>query len=59
MRATPEAGRSGTDATKTRDAEEPSLIYEISLKNADKGVIDVEQAEERLSQFRRENAGPR
>ena len=44
------------DATKQRDAEEPSLLYEISLKNADKGVIDVEQAEERLLQFKKANA---
>ena len=44
------------DATKRRDAEEPSLLYEISLKNADKGVIDVEQAEERVLQFKKENA---
>ena len=44
------------DATKKRDAEEPSLVYEISLKNADKGVIDVEQAEERLLQFKKANA---
>ena len=41
------------DATKQRDAEEPSLLYEISLKNADKGVIDVKQAEERLLQFKK------
>ena len=44
------------DATKQRDAEEPSLLYEISLKNADKGVIDVKQAEERLLQFKKANA---
>ena len=44
------------DATKQRDAEEPSLLYEISLKNADKGVIDIKQAEERLLQFKKANA---
>ena len=44
------------DATKQRDAEEPSLLYEISSKNADKGVIDVKQAEERLLQFKKANA---
>lgn len=44
--------RAAQDATLRRDAEAPSLLYEISLKNADKGAISIDKAEARLRQFR-------
>ena len=42
-----QTGRGCDRCHKTRDAEEPSLLYGFFGKNADKGVIDIKQAEER------------
>mmetsp|Transcript_26508 Transcript_26508/g.81501 ORF Transcript_26508/g.81501 Transcript_26508/m.81501 type:complete len:222 (+) Transcript_26508:1522-2187(+) len=39
------------DAIKQRDGAAPTLLYELSLKNADKGAVDAAAAEKRLRQF--------
>ena len=38
-------------AARARDGRDPSLVYELSLQNADKGVVDAAAVERRLRQF--------